>query len=453
MNQKQKKLLLTLRFIPFILTNGMNLFPILIFTQLFLKNKDVTHFVLPLILYYSFKTTVLFLIKIKPIKTSRLLKISILIGVVGSVLGAFYSLSFFFILLSGALLGICSGLLYPSFLTVQFHEKTLNNFVISKRDQLYSFGFALVYLYFLFYLIKFSIVSTFIFLAISLLLLLIILSVYPAYDIKETQEYPNYPKVESLFLFSIGFFSIFIIKVDKRLGVANSLPMFFLFLIIVVGIYLFLLYKIKPERRYSKLLTQLIVLKGMLTNFILVFCPFYQLIENGGNAVYHIYGIYLVGIVFSPMFFNFIGRKVKEETLIIFGILIGLFLLSFGVTFYLGVFIITLFSTRFNQLLNQWVYNAADLPRDYRLLAKYRLNNLGSIIHQIMMMFIIYVVTLLTKSATISEIFTSYSNKKVDKTAFLTLDVTKYILITFFVISLFFLNNKLKEKNYGTNLL
>ncbi|MEG0254916.1 MAG: hypothetical protein RR669_04990, partial [Vagococcus sp.] len=122
MNQKYRKLLLTLRFIPFVLSNGMNLFPILIFTQLFLSNRKVTHFVLPLILYYSFKTTILFLIKIKPIKSQQLLKIAIVIGVVGSILGAFYSVSFYFVLLSGSFLGICSGLLYPSFLTVQFHE-------------------------------------------------------------------------------------------------------------------------------------------------------------------------------------------------------------------------------------------------------------------------------------------------------------------------------------------
>ncbi|MEG0256055.1 MAG: hypothetical protein RR554_09275, partial [Vagococcus sp.] len=306
--------------------------------------------------------------------------------------------------------------------------------------------FALVFSYLLFRMIKVSITFTFLFLAISLLFLFVILTVYPEYEIVDEADYPEASIVESLFLFIIGFFSIFIIKADKRLGTAHSLPFFFLFLLIVVIIYLVLLYKTKPERRYSKSLTQKVIFKGMLTNFILVFCPFYQLIEHGGQAIYQVYGVYLAGIIVSPTIFSLLGKQVKRTQLVFWGILLGLVLLLFNSTFFIGIFVVTLFNSHLNQLLNQWVYKNGDLPQDYRLYAKYRLNNLGSIIHQIVMMLLIYLITLITRSASIGEIFMSYSNKVVDESAFFTLDITKYFLILVFTIYLFVLRKNSHNK-------
>lgn len=451
MNKHNKRILLSLRFIPFVLTNGMNLFPILIFAQLFLTYRNMTHYVLPLILYYSFKTTILFLVRIKPIKVSHLLQFSIMIGIIGAFSGAFYKESFSLGLIAGAMLGVCSGLLYPSFLTVHLHEKTLNNFGLSKNDQFYSIGFAFIFSMILFHLLKYSISLTFIFLGLNLMLLLIIVSVYPHYEIEEVIEYPKYPIIESLFLFSVGFFSIFIIKAEKKLGVANSLPIFFLFLVVMVLIYLVYLMRIKPERRLSPLLTQILIFKGMLTNFILVFTTFNQLIREGGESLSIIYSLYLIAIIISPVVGKQLVKKHSEATqvkLIEVGIISGLILVlfPFNFSYYLGIFLISLFSSQLNQRLTQHVYEEVDLPKDSRLMAKFRLNNLGSILHQILMMLIIYLITIMFKNITVDEIFMSYSYKQVDKSAFFTLDITKWILVVSFIIFILVLERQFQRK-------
>ncbi|MFW8053232.1 hypothetical protein [Vagococcus fluvialis] len=450
MENKNQQLLLSLRFIPFVLTNGMNLFPVLILAQLFLKHRDIDKYVLPLILYFSFKTTVLFLVRLKPVTVNHLLQFAIIIGIIGSFLGSLYEFNLYFGLIAGSLIGICSGLLYPSFLTVQFHEKTYNNFSTGKKDQLYSIGFAFVYSLVLFLLLKNSLPLTFFFLGCSLILLLFILRAYPAYEIEEEMEEPSYPVFETLFFFITGFFVIFIIKADKKLGIAESLPIFFVFLGTLLILYLFFVKRTKPERRLTSLQTRMIIYKGMLTNYILVFCTFYQLIKEGGMAINKIYIIYLIAITLAPMIYARLLKKFLENKVtdvIAIGIALGFILMLWSYTFYFGVLVLTIFTSQLNLRLNQLVYTEANLPKDYRLLAKYRLTNVGSILHQLIMMFVMYVGTLLFKNVTIDEILQSYTYKNVDESTFQTMDMTKFVLIAGFLIALFILQKAYnKEK-------
>lgn len=450
MENKNQQLLLSLRFIPFVLTNGMNLFPVLILAQLFLKHRDIDKYVLPLILYFSFKTTVLFLVRLKPVTVNHLLQFAIIIGIIGSFLGGLYEFNLYFGLIAGSLIGICSGLLYPSFLTVQFHEKTYNNFSTGKKDQLYSIGFAFVYSLVLFLLLKNSLPLTFFFLGCSLILLLFILRAYPAYEIEEEMEEPSYPVFETLFFFITGFFVIFIIKADKKLGIAESLPIFFVFLGTLLILYLFFVKRTKPERRLTSLQTRMIIYKGMLTNYILVFCTFYQLIKEGGMAINKIYIIYLIAITLAPMIYARLLKKFLENKVtdvIAIGIALGFILMLWSYTFYFGVLVLTIFTSQLNLRLNQLVYTEANLPKDYRLLAKYRLTNVGSILHQLIMMFVMYVGTLLFKNVTIDEILQSYTYKNVDESTFQTMDMTKFVLIAGFLIALFILQKAYnKEK-------
>ena len=448
MSEKNKHFLLSLRFIPFVLTNGMNLFPVLILAQIYLKYRDIDKYVLPLILYYSFKTTVLFLIRLKPITVNQLLQGSIIIGIIGSVMGSLYESNIYFGLLSGALLGICSGTLYPSFLTVQFHEKTYNDFGSGKKDPLYSIGFAIIYALALFGLIKYSISLTFLFLALSLALLVAILRAYPHYEIVEDTEEVRYPVFETLFLFITGFFVIFIIKIDKKLGIADSMPIFFLFLATLIILYFFFVKKTKPERRLSPLLTKMIIFKGMLTNFILVFCTFYQLIKEGGMAINKIYLIYLVAITLGPMIYSRLLKRyldTKIVNVIVLGIASGLLLILWSPSFYVGILLLSLFTSQLNLRLNKLVYFEAELPKDHRLLAKFRLTNVGSVLHQFIMMFIMYLATIYFKTITIDEILQLYTYKHVDESAFLTLNVTKAVIIFIFLIGLYVLQKQYKK--------
>ena len=313
-----------------------------------------------------------------------------------------------------------------------------------------SIGFAFVYSLVLFLLLKNSLPLTFFFLGCSLILLLFILRAYPAYEIEEEMEEPSYPVFETLFFFITGFFVIFIIKADKKLGIAESLPIFFVFLGTLLILYLFFVKRTKPERRLTSLQTRMIIYKGMLTNYILVFCTFYQLIKEGGMAINKIYIIYLIAITLAPMIYARLLKKFLENKVtdvIAIGIALGFILMLWSYTFYFGVLVLTIFTSQLNLRLNQLVYTEANLPKDYRLLAKYRLTNVGSILHQLIMMFVMYVGTLLFKNVTIDEILQSYTYKNVDESTFQTMDMTKFVLIAGFLIALFILQKAYnKEK-------
>ncbi|MHC5269303.1 hypothetical protein ACYSNO_09000 [Enterococcus sp. LJL98] len=112
-----KKHLLMLNFTPFVLVNGMNLFPMFIFSQLFLSHSRNVRYLMPLILYYCFKTNSLFLTRLKPVQMNRLLTLSIRLGVIGCFLGMLTSYHLLFGWLAGAFLGGCSGRLFGNLVT------------------------------------------------------------------------------------------------------------------------------------------------------------------------------------------------------------------------------------------------------------------------------------------------------------------------------------------------
>ncbi|WP_462259563.1 hypothetical protein [Vagococcus teuberi] len=177
----------SLKFIPFVLVNGMNLFPIFILVHVFLQHNREFSYLLPLLFFYCFKTTILFLIRLKTLPMKKLLSVSIVIGIIGCVFGLFINQSIIFGWIAGSLLGMCSGLMFPSYTTVMFHERSLNEFKGS--SQLYSLGYGLVFSAALFKLIDVSTVETFLFLGLNLILLYSVISTYPDYSIPKLFNY------------------------------------------------------------------------------------------------------------------------------------------------------------------------------------------------------------------------------------------------------------------------
>lgn len=445
MYRSKRHIILSLRFIPFVLTNGMNLFPVFILAQFFIQHKDVSQYVLPLLLYYSFKTTTLVLIRIKPISMLFLLKLSICIGICGSILGYFSDYHILFALLAGMFLGVCSGTLYPSYLTVQFHEKELNDFGMTTKEQLYALGFAFMFSSILFKLVKVSLPITFLFLGFNLLVLLMIISVYPSYSLPDGESQPSYSVIETLFLFLTGFFSIFIIKGGKKLGISDALPVYFLFLLILILLYVLYIRKMKPMRHVPTTLTQVIIYKGMLTNFILVFCTFYQLINEGSQSIYMVYSLYLSAIILAP-FSRQALKKIPLLDRLTWQLIVSFLCLLHAHTFYIGVFLLSLASSQLNQELNVLVYKESTLPKDNRLAAKYRLNNVGSVIHQVLMMFLLYVITHVLNTVSLDDVLRAYSDKNMDPSAYFPLDLTKIIILIVFTAFLFILRKQIKKE-------
>ncbi|MGX4686489.1 hypothetical protein JNUCC83_06270 [Vagococcus sp. JNUCC 83] len=443
MVERLKERLETLQFIPFILVNGMNLFPIFILVHIFLQNNRQFVFLLPLLFFYCFKTTILFLIRLKTLPMQKLLFVSVSLGIVGCLFGLLINQSIMFGWIAGSLLGMCSGLMFPSYMTVMFHERTLNDFNNKSSSQLYSLVFAVIFSFILFKLINVSIVGTFLFLGLNLLLLSGIFLTYPTYTLDETIPYPNYSTIETVVLFFVGFFSVFIIKGDKKLGETT----FLLTLMVVIGILLviyFIYYKkITRQRQFTKLESGLMIYKGMLTNFILVFCTLYQMINHGKSSLMIIYSLYLTSIILSPI----LSKKVHDkEKGIVYGLILSFVLLATHQLFYVGVFTLSVVVSMFNAQLNQAVYHYPVLPRDFRLIAKYRLGNIGSILHQLLMMSVLLVVSKLSHHVSLDSILHSYTYKQTDFNAIYVMDISKYWLLFFFLTALVLLRRGQKKE-------
>lgn len=450
LDKSYQKPMMTLRFVPFVLTNGMNLFPIFILAHLFLQHNRAKDYVLPLILYYCFKSTILFLIRLVPIRMNRLLLLSIITGVIGCLLGSLVNVHLIYGIMAGALLGICSGTLFPSYMTVQFHQKQLNDFGTTTKDQLYSLVFAVFFSVILFRLIAYSVPFTFLYLGINLSLLFFIVSSYPDYELEDNTAYPEYSVLETLFLFIVGFFSIFVLKGDKKLGNAHSLPLFFAFLCGLLVLYFFYLRKVNLERQFRPLATVMMIFKGMITNFVFVFCTMYQLMRHGKTAIHMVYSFYLLAIIIAPICLTIIKKKIKEENIYAFifsGMLVSFVLLLIDPLFYVGVFMLSLFNAMYNQILNQKVYHKAGLPQDFRLVAKYRLGNIGSITHQLIMMSSLFLLTVTLHTASMTEIFKAYSFKHEDASVHPIFLIAKIILLVLFtvIIAIIYVKNKKED--------
>lgn len=438
-----KKKFESLQFIPFVLINGMNLFPIFILVHIFLQNNREFHYLLPLLFFYCFKSTILFLIRLKTLPMRRLLFVAIGLGILGCGFGLLLNQSIAFGWIAGGLLGICSGLMFPSYMTVMFHERTLNDFNNKESNQLYSLGFAIIFSTILFKLIDASIVGTFLFLGLNLLLLASVLSTYPTYRIDETIPYPNYSTIETLVLFFVGFFSVFIIKGDKKLGVSHFLLTLMIIMAILLVIYLIYYKKITRQRQFRPLESAMMLYKGMLTNFILVFCTLYQMINHGKSSLMIIYSLYLTSIIISPM----MAKKIQnKEKIIFYGLMFSFLLLITHELFYVGVFTLSVITSIYNQQLNQAVYHYPVLPRDFRLIAKYRLGNIGSILHQLLMMATLFIVTKYAHNVSLDNILQSYTFKQIDTNAISVLDMSKYALLGWFAIILIILKNRQKKE-------
>ena len=236
---------------------------------------------------------------------------------------------------------------------------------------------------------------------------------------------------------------MFIIKGDKKLGVSHFLLTLMIIMAILLVIYLIYYKKITRQRQFRPLESAMMLYKGMLTNFILVFCTLYQMINHGKSSLMIIYSLYLTSIIISPM----MAKKIQnKEKIIFYGLMFSFLLLITHELFYVGVFTLSVITSIYNQQLNQAVYHYPVLPRDFRLIAKYRLGNIGSILHQLLMMATLFIVTKYAHNVSLDNILQSYTFKQIDTNAISVLDMSKYALLGWFAIILIILKNRQKKE-------
>ncbi|MGO3592042.1 MAG: hypothetical protein ACTIOP_04165 [Lactococcus cremoris] len=93
---------------------------------------------------------------------------------------------------------------------------------------------------------------------------------------------------------------------------------------------------------------------------------------------------YVLGIVFASKVKNLLGNNVKTYSLI--GIFLGLLLIVFSPLFALGLFLTSLFKESLNSSLTQDYESTINIVEDKRIWIKYTIQNIGSILHQFLLM-------------------------------------------------------------------
>ncbi len=432
-----RKFNLRLPFFTGVIIKGFHPFVILMLTHLFI-NHPSKNFLLPLIFYYSVKSSVLFIFRSHPVQTANLFKYGVLIGLLGCLAAFISNDSVFIYSISGIFLGVCSGVLLPSYATLKRSNNKQSNKEPSKKWEISGVLCSLIYLIAMAQLIKVNSSIVFILLGFTLLWLYEHQSENLVFDLEIPSEYPKYAFFESFFLFIVIFSFVFVLKQDKKEGITDLLPELILFFFILAIIYSVYRYKRRPERRISVKISSLIIYKGMVTNFILAFLTFYQVIKKGAGELMIIYFLYLVGTVVKGVILSFLKRSchgISAQQLIRTGLAVSFIFLLFQPTFYMGILLLSIFVGELNSQLDNYVYNHVDLPKEFRLIAKARLTTIGSVMNQWIMFTTLYIASLFANT-TVINVLKAYHSQKESLGFLSVLNVTKNSILVIFIIYL-----------------
>lgn len=443
-----KRSLLRLQGISFILTNLMGTIPGFVITQISVYHNGLDKYVLPIVLYFCFKTTVLLVIRRNYFDCRRLLNFSLLSGVLGCLLGLFIDYSYICIVLSGVLLGITSGTAFPAYRTISFHEDKYNQFKMSSIDKKIQLIYGILLSGFLLYFILTNIKVAFLFLGINILVTFFIVRKFPKYKSEQTISIPKYSLLGTISLFIATFSAIYTVKISVELGKDKYLLISFIVMLFFFGCY-FLIRHSKERPRLPKFYTALFLFQGIILNFVFVFCTFYKVLFTGSKSLYIVYVLYVIGLLSGAKIIKLLTNFFRPEHyfhLYSLGIFSGLFLVSLRYTFYVGIFILSIFITHMNRRLNRIFYHYKELPEETRLLTKYRITNIGSILQQVVMLVVISISVSFSSKVNVSDVFYSSGINTIQERIFVYLIITKFVLILFFSMFLFYLLSYYNKK-------
>ena len=125
------------------LATGMLVIPYFLFATILVTFHSDPFPLIAFTLFYSFRASALLLIG--NINTNFLLKIAIGLGIIGAFFGILTTISMVFLIISAVFLGICSGIIYPAYLSVSYHLKDLNNYKINKNESIFALFYGLLF--------------------------------------------------------------------------------------------------------------------------------------------------------------------------------------------------------------------------------------------------------------------------------------------------------------------
>lgn len=445
--------LLKLQAIPFVLTNGMSLFPAFVIAQISVYHEGMDKYVLPLILYYCFKTTILLVIRRKVFDCRILLKFSFIMGIIGCLFGFLMDYSYIFAVLSGISLGMTSGTAFPSFRTISFNEDTYNQFKMGKMDQIVQAVYGLIFSIILFYLVANNARWAFLFIGLNIILAAAIIRKFPGYEIKQSVDLPHYSILGTIGLFAIAFTSIFVAKNSIELGRDSYFFGFLILLATVLTLYLIVQHRGHKKQPVPSFFLVLSIYKGMILNFLFVFCTFYKVFLTQNKALYIVYTLYLSGLLLGGTITSLLSKTFKKYNyfqILSAGIIIGLCAVISKYTFYPGIFILSVFITQLNRRLNRDIYQYDQLPEEVRLVTKYRLTNIGSILQQVVMVGFVSFAVSFSSKVSIKDIFYPDYGNPTEGNILLYLIIAKFMLVIFFIVFLLILLRKHNQQDHDS---
>ncbi|MHC5374836.1 hypothetical protein ACYSNU_13655 [Enterococcus sp. LJL120] len=377
---------------PFILSNTLIIVPYLLFLQL--SDGTTWQSVLPFVLFYTFRFTGLFLIRglNTQLESFTLLMAALLVGGLGSVSGFLGMIFPGAYPLAAILLGLSASWLTPANITVNFQEaqQSFHNMTAKK------YPFALLGLLGLFWLINQDFPAS---VTVSLVLALYGLFFvaayhtvrhYPHFEINFASTSKNFIAYRELIMFAIFFLLLLLLRSGRLLFDSGEIDTALIGFILVFTIAIWVLSRKKTSLQLPLWLNWLNFVNGMIGNFLFLFISLYISGTKGIGAVAsQVYLPYVLGMVaamvLGPLYLQRL-TKVAPVSKLIFGLGLSFLLIIWPATFLLGFALLSFFKSTTSAWLNQQYYQKISTPVGSGVLAKFSLQNKGSLTAQFIIM-------------------------------------------------------------------
>ena len=372
-----------------LLSNTIIVVPYLLYIQLSDGHNLLT--ILPFVLFYTLRMTGIFLVRgINLSLTSLgLLKISLLLGLAGSLIGIAGAFSFPLYSISGMLLGLSGALLPPSNQSIRFFLKEEGQKTVLLTAVLFGalffkateIGLALL-VYALYFLVA-----------------LVAIKSYPV-SLNELEEESAEVSRKELILFVIFFVLLLLLRSGRLLTNAVEFDYaivgaccFFVVAVLFVSHYGKRgAYKVSLEMNLATLIN------GIVGNYLFLFGSIYVAgVYGRAHMGIYLYLPYVLGMIFAMI----AASKTKQwsNNIPMIGLAGSLGILLLTSWTILGLFLLSFFKSTLNSFLARRYYQETDLPKDSRILIKYTTQTKGSLFHQFILMALM-LVTVVGKGGT-----------------------------------------------------
>ena len=380
-----------------LLANGGVAIPYFFCLTLYNHNKSVFAYALPFLMVYTFRALGMLMTTFITLPASTMLAMSSCFGVIGSlfILGTGDSITGAVVgAIGGIFLGLASSWIWPYYLTVRSRGKMDKEFKFNRMHTL-SVVLTLIIL-----LVVQLIATKTKLLSLSFILLAVLFFAAMVGGLQITHRLTFYqglekkPKFRVDSLFSLIVLAslvmlVFIIRYTRLKTVSNTFDLGISIAAIVL--FLFLAYYQLDIHKKLFPLSMAAVNRGVVMNYVMLYAIFDSTIRFNFNSLMLVYTIYLIGFQVGPLI-NRRHRALRYPLL-----LLGLILALFNPTYFIGLFLCSVFVGADNRILNDELYRNINIDAERAFLIKYQLSSVGNVSQQLVYMTTIYFISYFLK--------------------------------------------------------